>query len=345
TNMYERLYEIAKKNDCEVVKGDFYIFAYGKTEYVNVLRNSCEDIYNYKVNWNKDIRIFLGSDGINPIGIYRLDLLRTNQIKLNETPGASYQDNGLWFQIFALAKSIYFINEAFYMLRRDNPNSSVKSKEKVYCACEEYDFIRDFLKKHPDLEKTLAPICALHRFENYMFTLERIDERYKLDFLKRFSQDFRKILKDKELDENLFGNINMQRINKIIENPVIYYYFSRGARARLQNQLVYRLGKVVVEAKSFNKIIKLPFLMLKICLEHNFEHKVYRSIVQFRPDLKLLPLECYLDYHEALVIKEHLSYKFGKLILLSFKGWYKGKIFILPFMLKKRYKEYKNKMI
>ncbi|EEU7453577.1 glycosyltransferase family 2 protein, partial [Campylobacter jejuni] len=275
----------------------------------------------------------------------RLDLLRTNQIKLNETPGASYQDNGLWFQIFALAKSIYFINEAFYMLRRDNPNSSVKSKEKVYCACEEYDFIRDFLKKHPDLEKTLAPICALHRFGNYMFTLERIDERYKLDFLKRFSQDFRKILKDKELDENLFGNINMQRINKIIENPVIYYYFSRGARARLQNQLVYRLGKVVVEAKSFNKIIKLPFLMLKICLEHNFEHKVYRSIVQFRSDLKLLPLECYLDYHEALVIKEHLSYKFGKLILLSFKGWYKGKIFILPFMLKKRYKEYKNKMI
>ncbi|EPD2054942.1 glycosyltransferase family 2 protein, partial [Campylobacter jejuni] len=342
TNMYERLYEIAKKNDCEVVKGDFYILESNKGKYSKI--TPIDFLYNQIISFKTHPNIF-NFQSINPIGIYRLDLLRTNQIKLNETPGASYQDNGLWFQIFALAKSIYFINEAFYMLRRDNPNSSVKSKEKVYCACEEYDFIRDFLKKHPDLEKTLAPICALHRFGNYMFTLERIDERYKLDFLKRFSQDFRKILKDKELDENLFGNINMQRINKIIENPVIYYYFSRGARARLQNQLVYRLGKVVVEAKSFNKIIKLPFLMLKICLEHNFEHKVYRSIVQFRPDLKLLPLECYLDYHEALVIKEHLSYKFGKLILLSFKGWYKGKIFILPFMLKKRYKEYKNKMI
>ncbi len=342
TNMYERLYEIAKKNDCEVVKGDFYILESNKGKYSKI--TPIDFLYNQIISFKTHPNIF-NFQSINPIGIYRLDLLRTNQIKLNETPGASYQDNGLWFQIFALHKSIYFINEAFYMLRRDNPNSSVKSKEKVYCACEEYDFIRDFLKKHPDLEKTLAPICALHRFGNYMFTLERIDERYKLDFLKRFSQDFRKILKDKELDENLFGNINMQRINKIIENPVIYYYFSRGARARLQNQLVYRLGKVVVEAKSFNKIIKLPFLMLKICLEHNFEHKVYRSIVQFRPDLKLLPLECYLDYHEALVIKEHLSYKFGKLILLSFKGWYKGKIFILPFMLKKRYKEYKNKMI
>ncbi|HBK1769477.1 TPA: glycosyltransferase family 2 protein, partial [Campylobacter jejuni] len=309
TNMYERLYEIAKKNDCEVVKGDFYILESNKGKYSKI--TPIDFLYNQIISFKTHPNIF-NFQSINPIGIYRLDLLRTNQIKLNETPGASYQDNGLWFQIFALAKSIYFINEAFYMLRRDNPNSSVKSKEKVYCACEEYDFIRDFLKKHPDLEKTLAPICALHRFGNYMFTLERIDERYKLDFLKRFSQDFRKILKDKELDENLFGNINMQRINKIIENPVIYYYFSRGARARLQNQLVYRLGKVVVEAKSFNKIIKLPFLMLKICLEHNFEHKVYRSIVQFRPDLKLLPLECYLDYHEALVIKEHLSYKFGK---------------------------------
>ncbi|EOI0504379.1 glycosyltransferase family 2 protein [Campylobacter coli] len=345
TNMYERLYEIAKKNDCEVVKGDFYIFAYGKTEYINVLRNSYEDIYNCKMNWNKDIRIFLGSDGINPIGIYRMDLLKINQIKLNETPGASYQDNGLWFQIFAFAKTIYFINEAFYMLRRDNPNSSVKSKEKVYCACEEYDFIRDFLKKHPDLEKALAPICALHRFGNYMFTLERIDEKYKLDFLKRFSQDFRKILKDKEIDENLFGDINMQIINKIVENPENYYYFSRGAKDRLQNQLVYRLGKAVVETKTLKEVIKLPFLMLKICFEHNFERKVYKTITQFRPDLNYLPLECYLDYHEALVAKEHLSYKFGKLILLSFRGWYKGKIFVLPFILKKTYREHKNKRI
>ncbi|EAI0437586.1 glycosyltransferase family 2 protein, partial [Campylobacter jejuni] len=194
TNMYERLYEIAKKNDCEVVKGDFYILESNKGKYSKI--TPIDFLYNQIISFKTHPNIF-NFQSINQIGIYRLDLLRTNQIKLNETPGASYQDNGLWFQIFALAKSIYFINEAFYMLRRDNPNSSVKSKEKVYCACEEYDFIRDFLKKHPDLEKTLAPICALHRFGNYMFTLERIDERYKLDFLKRFSQDFRKILKDK----------------------------------------------------------------------------------------------------------------------------------------------------
>ncbi|MBZ7965092.1 glycosyltransferase family 2 protein, partial [Campylobacter sp. 2457A] len=79
----------------------------------------------------------------NQIGIYRLDFLKSNQIKLNESLGASYQDNGLWFQIFSFAKRIYFINEAFYILRRDNPNSSVYSKDKVYAICEEYDFIRD----------------------------------------------------------------------------------------------------------------------------------------------------------------------------------------------------------
>ena len=341
-NMYERLYEVAKKNDCEVVKSDFEIFKHDEKEYVHVARNSCANLYDRKVNFRTNFEIFIDSDGINQIGIYRLDLFRINQIKLNETPGASYQDNGLWFQIFAFAKTIYFINEAFYMLRRDNPNSSVKSKEKVYCACEEYDFIRNFLKQHPDFEKTLAPICALHRFGNYMFTLERIDEKYKLDFLKRFSQDFRKILKDKELDENLLGPINMQKLNSIVENPTRYYYFSTGAKSRLQNQLAYRLGKAIISARSFKKILKLPFLVCKIYLEYRFERKVYKSLLKLRPDLKHPPLECYLDYNEALAIKEHLSYKFGKLILSSLKGWYKGKIFLLPFKLTRTYKKHKN---
>ncbi|ECP6012018.1 glycosyltransferase family 2 protein, partial [Campylobacter jejuni] len=346
TNMYERLYEIAKKNDCEVVKGDFYIFAYGKTEYVNVLRNSCEDIYNYKVNWNKDIRIFLGSDGINPIGIYRLDLLRTNQIKLNETPGASYQDNGLWFQIFALAKSIYFINEAFYMLRRDNPNSSVKSKEKVYCACEEYDFIRDFLKKHPDLEKTLAPICALHRFGNYMFTLERIDERYKLDFLKRFSQDFRKILKDKELDENLFGDGDMKIIYSIVENPENYYFLYMGycndmfgklyfgASERIKWQLSYRIGKLLIDLKNPVQILKFPFKLFLEIKQFKFEQKIYKTTIKFYPNLQLPPLEEYSDYEQALKIKKHLSYILGKSFI--------NNPILFIFKIKKIYKQYKK---
>ncbi|APU78347.1 sugar transferase [Campylobacter jejuni] len=343
TNMYERLYEIAKKNDCEVVKGDFYILESNKGKYSKI--TPIDFLYNQIISFKTHPNIF-NFQSINQIGIYRLDLLRTNQIKLNETPGASYQDNGLWFQIFALAKSIYFINEAFYMLRRDNPNSSVKSKEKVYCACEEYDFIRDFLKKHPDLEKTLAPICALHRFGNYMFTLERIDERYKLDFLKRFSQDFRKILKDKELDENLFGDGDMKIIYSIVENPENYYFLYMGycndmfgklyfgASERIKWQLSYRIGKLLIDLKNPVQILKFPFKLFLEIKQFKFEQKIYKTTIKFYPNLQLPPLEEYSDYEQALKTKKHLSYILGKSFI--------NNPILFIFKIKKIYKQYKK---
>ena len=71
-------------------------------------------------------------------GIYRRDFLLRNQIRHNETPGASFQDNGFWFQTFCLAKSVVFLDSIFYMNRRDNPNSSVYDSNKVYFVSEEY---------------------------------------------------------------------------------------------------------------------------------------------------------------------------------------------------------------
>lgn len=75
-------------------------------------------------------------------GIYRTQFLKDNNIWHNETLGASYQDNGFWFQTMIYAKRIMFIDKVYYKLRRDNQNSSFFSKSKVFCICDEYDFIR-----------------------------------------------------------------------------------------------------------------------------------------------------------------------------------------------------------
>ncbi len=50
----------------------------------------------------------------------------------------------------------------------------------------------------------------------------------------------------------------------------------------------------------------------------------------------------YIDYHEALKIKNHLSYKLGNAIVLSFKYWYKGRLLKLPFELVSIYKNTKG---
>ena len=73
------------------------------------------------------------------------------------------------------------------MIRRDNPNSSVLSKQKVYSMCEEYDFIRNFLLKNPKLEKKFIEMFFWKKYSNYLFTYKRIDAAYKQDFMKRFS--------------------------------------------------------------------------------------------------------------------------------------------------------------
>ena len=128
-NMMQTLYENAEMNEVDFVKADFYRF-------VHQSDGTVRRIYNHLTGENQYYnRVLCPSDEIQTFrfimniwsGIYRTDFIRKNQIRFHETPGASFQDNGFWFQTFALAQRAYFLNEPLYMNRRDNPLSSVSS--------------------------------------------------------------------------------------------------------------------------------------------------------------------------------------------------------------------------
>ena len=222
--MYEELYAAAKEQDLDIVKADYTVFtgdgedrsfipcriAVRRDQYGRVLRPAAEReaFFNTLYTWS---------------GIYRTAFLRENGIRHHETPGASYQDNGFWFQTFALARRLMYVPKRYYYLRRDNPTSSVFAKNKVYAECVEYDFIRDFLRRHPELEPSLAPVCAYHRCRNYFGTLERIGEEDKNAFLERFAEDFRQIEADGELDRNLFSQREWTALRSIMDQPEAYY--------------------------------------------------------------------------------------------------------------------------
>lgn len=257
-NMYETLYDVAREYHCDAVKSDFCIFVEendkniftyrkmsNKKEFYDRVFNPLDDLYSFRLN------------GVNTPGIYNMQFMRKENIKLNETPGASYQDNGLWFQIFSLAKRVYVLNEAFYMIRRDNPNSSVKSKEKVYCMCEEYDFIREFLASKPDVEKMLAPVCAYFRFGNYWFTLDRIADEFKLEFCMKFSEDIKKIISCGEFDKSLYSTEQIERLMFIMKEPKKYYYKSIKFHNQSNNMFAkcYYYYKIFGLSKMINKII------------------------------------------------------------------------------------------
>lgn len=289
--MYEELYTLARDHDVDVCKGDFCRF-YGDVrersfEYVKI---SEIGLYNEIINAEKYPQL-LTCYVLNQPGIYKLAFLRANNIRLNETPGASYQDNGLSFQILTQAEKIIFIPKAFYFLRRDNPNSSVKSTGKVFCFCEEFDFIRDFLREKPNLEKPFAPYCAYLRAIGYNATLKRISNEYKLAFIRRYADDFKLIIANGEFDESIFSKWQLNRIKKIVENPDLYYYQNIYEPTYTPDET----GKYADYSKDayINEIRKLKSELL--CTRASFSFRLGRFLT-FIPRKIRGAWECYKDH-------------------------------------------------
>jgi hypothetical protein len=150
--------------------------------------------------------------------------LERYRIRHNETPGASFQDNGFWFQTFLLAERAMFIDRPYYMNRRDNPNSSVKSKEKVYCVNEEYKYIKSLiLERYPDLWHEVQSIHALKRLHNYNFTLSRIAPEFKKQYITDISREFRENELLGELNKYYFTAAEWKLLQNIKNNPDDYY--------------------------------------------------------------------------------------------------------------------------
>ena len=184
-NMYSDLYEKAVENDLDFIKADFYRFKRdSETEDMELVYNHLspnKEDYNVVFNPSETpeaIRYIMNTWS----GIYKRSFIEEFHIRHNETPGASFQDNGFWFQTFVYAKRGMIIDTPYYMNRRDNPNSSVHNKEKVYCMNVEYDHIRELLVRDKEVWERFRPMYWLKKYNNYMGTIKRIGEEYKREY-------------------------------------------------------------------------------------------------------------------------------------------------------------------
>lgn len=224
-NMFGNLYDIAKQNDLDFVKADFYRFERATNgdmflTYNHLSKNS--DDYNkvFDPSHNPEaIRWIMNTWS----GIYRREFLNKYNIRHNETPGASFQDNGFWFQTFAFAQRAMIIDRPYYMNRRDNPNSSVANPQKVYCVNVEYDHIKDVLIEHKETWERFKTYYTLKRFHNSVATLRRIANDCKKEYVDRFSKEMKRARDLGEMDENLFTAAERDNLNLLINQPSVYY--------------------------------------------------------------------------------------------------------------------------
>lgn len=134
-------------------------------------------------------------------------------------------------------------------------------------------------------------------------------------------------IENKKLKSNEVGKSD-RTIRDLEQQPTHY-----GAAERIKQDLPYRLGEKIVKAKQPKHIVSLPFVLAK---EYSDFQKNDVSVE------KLPPIELYKDAYEADKVKEHLSYKVGKVLVDSTKS--PKKMITMPKNLTKEVVEfYKNK--
>lgn len=185
--MYERLYAVAKESDLDVVKSDHYMWC---GEKLYLLHNSKLNHYYDRVLENEYREVYFRFTMNTWTGIYKKEFIRNYAIRHNESPGASYQDNGFWFLTMALCKKAQWIGEAFYLHRLDNPASSTRSREKMMSMLNEYDFLANILLDRNLLEE--YKICNYFRMSRHWDTFYRISDELKREYAWIIKKDYEK---------------------------------------------------------------------------------------------------------------------------------------------------------
>lgn len=139
--MYEQLINIAEINDLDVIKADydrFYTLQNGERYYESVLLwNSNMTGYNSVINPRYDDYLYENDYNIWK-GIYKKNFLIRNDIWLNETSGAAFQDIGFAQQVLACAERVYYLDKSFYRYRMDRDVSSSNSLNGLLYSRQEF---------------------------------------------------------------------------------------------------------------------------------------------------------------------------------------------------------------
>lgn len=229
----ELLYRAAEQAKAPVAKADFYLY-WSMPQEKNEAFGWVVDADPSVVRPLEYAEVFFRKPSIWS-AIYSRDFLMSNGIRFLETPGASYQDAGFNFKVWACAETVALVPKRVLHYRQDNEASSVNSPGKAFCVCDEYREMARFVDSIDDEEKkdALKRIIVRMRFDVYMWNYERLNEQLQLEFLEVMREDFAKENQEGLYDEFMFDEGKRAKRSLILLHPDIFHlqhsrYASRG---------------------------------------------------------------------------------------------------------------------
>lgn len=218
-NMFETLYQAAKKYDCEIARANRFLYAAGEDTFEEDLMGLGYD----EVFDPADKLALFATAACIWSNLYKRTFLTSNEIHFLETPGASFQDTSFVYKSLIAAHRMVLIKEPLIHYRIDNEASSINSVGKAYYVCGEFDEIDAYLEKFPERKQVLAPTLYARRFQTYQWNYERLAKDAREDFLKRFASDFCRIRLGGLLSPSAFTAANWDRLHHIMVDPVDTY--------------------------------------------------------------------------------------------------------------------------
>lgn len=226
TNMYERLYKIAVKEDLDYIKADYRkFFELNNKERIftpmrqfkdSQLYNKCLDPHNVDDIYKADHNIWRG--------IYKKQFILENNITLNETKGAAYQDIGFQIQLFAHADRCMYIDDCLYFYRTDRETASTYSDKGLRNTY--IEFKRFYEKLSSEIEdiylKGFYIYLAIAFLGEYEKTLIKADCNPEnpicADYYPWFKSIITKAICEKIINENDFEHIRYERMLSLFMN-------------------------------------------------------------------------------------------------------------------------------
>lgn len=143
-DMFECLYNRAEQFNLEMVKADFKSFVEDGDEKIfcehKMFKDEESSLYNQVIVPRKYPEI-LNMDANLWKGIYKKNFLDENNIRCQETSGASYQDIGFTMQVLSLANRAMYIPEQFYRYRMDRDEASSKKPSVLQFVFNEFKWL------------------------------------------------------------------------------------------------------------------------------------------------------------------------------------------------------------
>lgn len=231
--MLETLYEAASKYSADYVKSSFNRVSHigNKKVYVkHTLLPADIGINNGTAVTPQEYPKLHMYDNSIWAGMFRRDFLLNNNITLNESKGAAFQDIGFSHEVLSVTKKAVYLDEPMYQYRMDRDDASTWNRNCLVYAAQEYRRIfeenvipADRFEIHRnaiDTQMANSFICEMNKvlqMSGYIFGIKNISEPYYWfheRFLKEIATGYFSYC---DLDHNMAVKLKL-----LLENPHSY---------------------------------------------------------------------------------------------------------------------------